>query len=172
MQSRRISGSTSTHSSADKGKHSSSDRGRNRVEDQVGGQPTSHCEDCKFRTHPDFNERGQWDGSLADRTMPRWQNVEKEIKLIWAKRADGTVLPRRVPDAANPAASPRQNADDRDPQRRRDNDRRDRDGDRRDQGGRGGRGQVYWGNDKGTPCLTSIITHLTCNCGGADIVNA
>jgi hypothetical protein len=22
---------------------------------------------------------------------------------------------------------------------------------------------------KGTPCLTSIITHLTCNCGGADI---
>ena len=23
--------------------------------------------------------------------------------------------------------------------------------------------------DKGTPCLTSIITHLTCNCGGADI---
>jgi hypothetical protein len=76
-------------------------------------------------------------------------------------------LPRRVPEAANPAAPPRQ--DDRDQQRRRDNDRRDHDGDRRDQGGRGGRGQVYWDKDKGTPCLTSIITHLTCNCGGADI---
>ena len=23
--------------------------------------------------------------------------------------------------------------------------------------------------DKGTPCLTRMITHLTCNCGGADI---
>ena len=38
-------------------------------------------------------------------------------------------------------------------------------------GGCGGRGQVQWEKDKGTPCLTSIITHLTCNCGGADINN-
>ena len=30
----------------------------------------------------------------------------------------------------------------------------------------GGRGHVYFDNDKGTPCL---ITQLTCNCGGADI---
>jgi hypothetical protein len=89
------------------------------------------------------------------------------------ERADGTILPRRLPDAANPAASPRKNdADDRDHRRRRDNDRRDRDGDRRDQGGRGGRGgrgQIHFARDTGTPCLTSSITHLTCNCGGADI---
>ena len=38
-----------------------------------------------------------------------------------------------------------------------------------DGGGRGGRGQVHFDKDKDTPCLTSIITHLTCNCGGADI---
>ena len=100
---------------------------------------------------------------MADRAMRRWQKDEKEIKLIWAKRADGTILPRRLPDAANPAALPRQDdTDDRDHRRRRDNDRRD-------QGGRGGCGHVYWDKDKGTPCLTSSITHLTCNCGGADI---
>jgi hypothetical protein len=29
--------------------------------------------------------------------------------------------------------------------------------------------RVQFVQDKGTPCLTSIITHLTCNCGGADI---
>ena len=99
-----------------------------------------------------------------------WQTDEREIKLIWGKTSDGTPLPRRIPDAAVPAAPPRQDAaDDRDHRRRRDNDRRDRDGDRRDQGGRGGRGQVKWDKDKGTPCLTSIITHLTCNCGEADI---
>jgi len=102
MKSRRISGSTSTQSSADKGKHSRSDRGRHRADDPVGGHPTSHCEgcnrnnhkreDCKFCTQPDFNDRGQWDGSVADRAMRRY---EKEIKLIWAKKADGTVLPRR-----------------------------------------------------------------------------
>jgi hypothetical protein len=28
---------------------------------------------------------------------------------------------------------------------------------------------VHFDKDKGTPCLTSIINHLTCNCGGADI---
>ncbi len=62
-------------------------------------------------------------------------------------------------------------ADDRAQRHRQDNDRRDRDGDRRDHGGRGVRGGrgVQWDKDKGTPCLTSCITHLTCNCGGADI---
>ena len=150
MQSRQ-SGSTSSQSSADKGRQFKSNKGR----DQTRDPPTSRCqgcnrdnhqrEDCKFKTHPDFNERGQWDCCLADRALRRWQKDEKEIKLIWGKRADGTLLPRRVHDAAVPAAPPRQNADDRDPQRRRDNDRRDHDGDRRDQGGsggRGGRGQV------------------------------
>jgi len=60
--------------------------------------------DCKFRTHPDFNERGQWDGCLADRALRHWQRDEEEIKLNWGKRADGTILPRSVPDAAVPAA--------------------------------------------------------------------
>ena len=84
---------------------------------------TSHCqgcnrdnhrrEDCRFRTHPDFNERGQWDGCLADRALQRCQKDEKEIKLTKGKRADDAVLPRRAPDAAVPAAPPRQNdADD------------------------------------------------------------
>jgi hypothetical protein len=84
MQSRRTSGSTSTQSSADKGKHSRSDRGRNRTEDPLGGQPTSHCEGCnrdnhkredyKFRNHPDFNEQGQWEGGISDRAIRRWQS--------------------------------------------------------------------------------------------------
>ncbi len=178
MQSRRMSGSTSSQSSADKGKLSKSDKGR----DQIKDPPTDHCqgcnrdnhrrEDCRFRTHPDFNERGQWNGSTADRALRRWQKDEREIKLTWGKRADGTILPRKAPDAAVPAAPPRQNdAEDRDQRRRRDNERRDRDGDRRDHGGRGGRGGrgVQWDKDKGTPCLTSSITHLICNCGGADI---
>ena len=75
MHSRRMSGSTSSQSSADKGKLSKSDKGR----DQVKDPPTSHCqgcnrdnhrrEDCRFRTHPDFNERGQWDGCLAGRAL-------------------------------------------------------------------------------------------------------
>jgi len=77
---------------------------------------------------------------------------EKEIKLIWTKRADGTVLPRRVPDAANPALSPRQD-DAANPDRRRDNDRQDRDGDRRDQGGRG---KVYWDKDKFFSSVSSL----------------
>ena len=85
--------------------------------DQVKDPPTSRCQGCKrdnhrredyrFRTHPDFNERGQWDGCLADRALRRWQKDEKEIKLTWGKRADGTVLPRRAPNAAVPAAPPR-----------------------------------------------------------------
>ena len=79
--------------------------------------------------------------------MHKWQKDEKEIKLIWAKRAEGTILPRRLPYPANPAAPPRQDdADDRD---------------------HGGRGHVYWDKDKGTPCLTSSINYFTCNCGGA-----
>jgi hypothetical protein len=169
MQSRRMSGSTSSQSSADKGKLSKLDKGR----DQIKDPPTDRCqgcnrdnhrrEDCRFRTHPDFNERGQWNGSTADRALRRWQKDEKEIKLTWGKRADGTILPLKAPDAAVPAAPPRQNnTDDGDQRRRRDNDRRDH-------GGRGGRGQIHFARDTGTPCLTSSITHLTCNCGGADV---
>ena len=105
MQSRRISGSTSSQSSSDKGKNHRSDKGRNRVDDPVGGQTPVHCdgcnrdnhrrEDCRLRNHPDFNEHGPWGGSSADRAMRRWQKDEKEIKLIWTKRADGTLIPRR-----------------------------------------------------------------------------
>ena len=58
---------------------------------------------------------------------------------------------------------------DRDRGRDRDNDCSDRGRDRRDRGGRESHERVHWDKDKGTPCLSSIITHLTCNCGGADI---
>jgi len=179
MQSRRMSGSTSSQSSAEKGRQLKSDKGR----DQTRDPPTSRCqgcnrdnhqrEDCRYRNHPDFNARGQWEGCIADRALRRWLKEEKDIKLNWGKRADGTPLPPKIPDAAVHAAPARQEpADNRDHRRRRDNDRRDRDGERRDQGGRGGRGgrgQVHFARDTGTPCLTSSITHLTCNCGGADI---
>ena len=53
--------------------------------------------------------------------------------------------------------------------RRRDNDRRDRGGGRGGRGGREGRGNVHFASDTGTLCFTSSITHLTCNCGGADV---
>ena len=118
------------------------------MDDPVGGQPPLHCEgcnrdnhrreDCRFRTHPDFNERGQWSGSFADRAMRRWLKDDSDIKLVWSKRADGSMIQRQGPDVANPAAPPRQDdTDDRDQRRRRGNDRRDPDGDRRVQGGRG-----------------------------------
>ena len=68
--------------------------------DHVKDPPTSRCqgcnrvnhqrEDCRFKNHPDFNARGQWDGCLADRALRRWLKDEKDIKLIWGKRADGT----------------------------------------------------------------------------------
>ena len=73
-----MSGSTSSQYSADKGKQFKSDKGR----DQVKDPPTSRCqgcnrdnhqrEDCRFKNHPDFNARGQWDGCLADRAIRRW----------------------------------------------------------------------------------------------------
>jgi hypothetical protein len=80
MKSRRISGSTSTQSSSDKGKHSRAERGRHRADDPSGVLPTDNHkqEDCKFRNHPDFNERGQWDGSVPDRAMRKWQGQEKD----------------------------------------------------------------------------------------------
>jgi hypothetical protein len=47
MQSRRISGSTSSQSSADKGKQSKSNKGR----DQIKDPPTSHCHGCNRDNH-------------------------------------------------------------------------------------------------------------------------
>ena len=158
----------------DKGKQSRSDKGRDPIKDSQGVHASSHCEgcnrgghtreECRYRAHPDFNTRRLWVGSAADLALRRWQKNENDIRLTWGKRADGTTLPRIEPIAVVPAAQPRQDAtDDRDQLQRRDYDRRGRDSDRRDQGGRGGRGgrgQVQWDKDKGTPCLTSIITHL------------
>jgi hypothetical protein len=144
IQSRHMSGSTSSQSSADKGNQSKSDRGRDQNKDST----TLHCkgcnrdkhthEDCRYRAHPDFNFRGLWDGrTVADLAIRRWQKEEKVIRLTWGRRADGTTLPREAPNAAVPSAPPRRDdVGDRDPQRRRDHDRRDHDGDRRDQGGR------------------------------------
>jgi hypothetical protein len=76
MQSRRMSGSTSSHSLADKGKYSSSDRGR--VQDKVPqkamqgphsmgcNRPGHQHEECLFRAHPDFHQMGRWDGCKAE----------------------------------------------------------------------------------------------------------
>ena len=64
--------------------------------DQGCNRNNHRREDCRFRTHPDFNERGQWDGCLTDRTLRHWQRDEKEIKLTWGKRTDGTILSRRM----------------------------------------------------------------------------
>ena len=83
-----------------------------------------------FRKHPDFNHSGRWEGCKADR----------ELRVSWKYRADGTRLTTGTSAAPNP---PRHNdaptpappsAGDRDHRRRRDNDRRDRDRDRRDHG--------------------------------------
>ena len=183
-QGRKMSGSSSSRPSTDKGEHTSSDRVKTQAPDKddlrcEGCNRTRHTrETCNFRKHPDFNPSGRWEGCKADRELRVRFDREREVKLSWKQRADGTRLttgtsaapdPPRHNDAPTPAL---QSAGDRDQRRRRDYYRRDRDRDRRDHGGRGGgggRGQVHFEKDKGTPCLTSIITHLTCNCGGADI---
>jgi hypothetical protein len=41
---------------------------------------------------------------MSDLAIRQWQKDEKEIKLTCGKRANGTVLPRRAPDAAAPLA--------------------------------------------------------------------
>jgi hypothetical protein len=104
----------------------------------------------------------------------RWQQViDNSVRRVRIQ-ADNMEQARR-----DPPTPPRStNAYEADPRRRRDRDRRDNDSgrggrggseDREDHGGCEGRGHVHWGRDKGTPCLTSIITHLTCNCGDTDI---
>jgi len=91
------------------------------------------------------------------------------VKLTRGYRSDGTAIPR-VPSGVSAAPSPyRHNDSDDGAGRRRDNDRRDRDGGRGGRGGREDRGNVHFARDTGTPCLTSSITYLTCNCGGADV---
>lgn len=78
----------------------------------------------RYRVHPDFNERGQWDGRKSDRAIRSWQKDEKEIKLTWGKRADGMHLPKRESESTRPRTPPRNNdANDRDYQGNRHGDR-------------------------------------------------
>jgi len=90
-------GSASSMFTADKGKQSK----QGCVKDHESGQ-TSIVKDAivrainvRYRVHPDFNARGQWDRMKSDRAIRSWQKEEKEIKLTWGKRADGTHLPKR-----------------------------------------------------------------------------
>jgi len=84
------------------GRQTRSESGRNRVEDPVGGHPTSLCEGCN-RDNQAWGLQISY-ASWNQRVSPvRCQKDEKEIKLIWTKRADGSILPRRVPDAASQA---------------------------------------------------------------------
>jgi len=124
-------GSASSMFTADKGKQSK----QGCVKDHESGQ-TSIVKDAivrainvRYRVHPDFNARGQWDRMKSDRAIRSWQKEEKEIKLTWGKRADGTHLPKRASESTCPPISPRNNdANDRDYQGNR---RGDRENDRR-----------------------------------------
>ena len=62
MQSRRMSGSTSSRSSSDKARHSSSDRGRDQRQ-----RWDAIRDACFYQTHPDFNKTGRWGGCKVDR---------------------------------------------------------------------------------------------------------
>ena len=118
--------------------------------------------------HPDFNHSGRWEGCKADRELRVRFDRDREVKLIWKQRADGTRLTTGTSAAPDP---PRHNdaptlilqnlsndAGDRNQRRRRDNDRRDRDRrDHGDRGGGGGRGQVHFEKDKGTPCCDTAV---------------
>jgi hypothetical protein len=89
-------------------------------------------------------------------------------RLPWSQRADGTLwegLPGRQTDKKK----------DKEKSSGKDyygNSRGNNDGDRRgnDGGGKGGSGRVHFDDrgNRGTPCRTDIVTHLTCNCGGSD----
>jgi len=122
--------------------------------------------DCHHKNHPVFNRSGQWDGCKADEELKARGKTGAEIKLTRGYRSDGTAIPRVTSDVSAAPSPYRRNDTEDDAGRRRDNDRRDRAGGR---GGREGRGNVHFARDTGTPCLTSSITHLTCNCGGADV---
>ena len=177
MQGRRMSGSSSRRTRGST-PHLIASRAklRTRTTSKLRTRTGHLRETCNFRKHPDFNHSGRWEGCRAYRELRGRFDKDREVKLSWKQRADGTRLttgtsaapdPPRQNDAPTPILQNRSNdAVDRDHRRRRD------DRDRRDHGGRGGaggRGHVHFEKDKGTPCLTSIITHLTCNCGGAGI---
>ena len=117
---------------------------QNSTDDRLGCNRPGHLrEACFYQTHPDFNK--------ADRELQARGKKGRELKLEWKSRTDGTHLPAEA-SAADDTPTP--------PRNRREHDRRDRDGGLLGRGGRDGRGHVYFDKDKGTPCLTSIITHL------------
>ena len=98
-QGRRMSGSSSSRPSTDKGKHSSSDRVKSQAPDNDdlrcdGCNRTGNLrETCNFRKHPDFNHSGRWEGCRADRELRVRFDKDWEVKLSWKQRADGTRSP-------------------------------------------------------------------------------
>ena len=156
MQSRRMSRSTSSHSSIDARKHSSSDRGRDqdKAPQKVMQGPRCmgcnrtghHREECHFKT--------RWDGCKADRELRVRGKRDRDLKLTCLEEHQRLLI--RLPHLAAMIRMIEILGDDV---------------------------TMIVGTvmevvetievvkdiDKGTPCLTSIITHLTCNCGGADI---
>jgi hypothetical protein len=104
--------------------------------------------------HPDL-----WAGSSTERAIRLWERDESKIQLPWTRRFDGTPLTTPLVwqihrTSARPPTPPRAY-----PPPNRDAGR-----------GRGGHGTVHFDTkDKGMPCRTDVITHLSCNCGGTDI---
>ena len=121
---------------------------------------------CRMTDHPDFVKTGLWAGSATERAIRLWEKDESKIqlpltRLLWCGTLsiplpDHQLLPEltHLPTDAGRGRGER------------DNDRRN------DRRGRGGHGTVHFDTkDKGTLCWTDVITHLSCNCGGADINN-
>jgi len=100
------------------------------------------------------------------RTQGKTGKVSRPV-LLRHLRADGTrIEAREVPQPPTPRRS-------QDSSGHRDRDDCNRRGDQGDRGSnrnrRGGRGSVHFDkHDRGTPCQTDIITHLSYNCGGSD----
>ena len=127
MQSRRMSSSASSSTSASIGKHSSSDRAKDHAQRRddlhcMGCNRTGHLrESCNFRTHPDFNHSGKWEGCKADQELRARSVKDRDHKLTWKHRAYGTRLSTGTVAVPDPPTPPRRtSADDGDPGRRRD----------------------------------------------------
>ena len=119
---------------------------------------------CRTTDHQDFVKTGLWAGSATERAIRLWKRDESKIQFPLTRQADGTPLTTPLVwqtqhTTARPLTPPRAYpSPDRDAGRgrgERDNDRRN------DRRGRGGHGTVHFDTkDKGTPCLTDVITHL------------
>ena len=123
---------------------------------------------CRLRFHPDFNKEGPWSGSSVERTIRVWDK-QPEVRLPLTQRADGSSWSGSA-EAPNPKKKNKDKSKDKNYYG---NSRGNNDGDRRgnDGGDKGGSGRVHFDDrsNRGTPCRTDIVTHLTCNCGGSDI---